>query len=273
MLQRQREGHAAATPEPVVVQERYGLLPDLPSAPRLRIAHILLWMACVAVDLAVLRLAPGGVDSMGARVQAMTVASSLAPSLGLAALVILPFWRRAGYRFPTPGGEWLLIICGLYGVYGALSVLTYRAIVGSEQPANLHSATITRIIEAHAVIMGGIMTIAAALAWMAFARLKWRTAWRCLFFVLASLMTLYALSAGLELIKQRHFFDFGPPRVIMRAVQYCVPVALVIAILRDLFTRRRLPWTHWLGAAAFAAHIGIIVVEALLRSRVVVKEL
>ncbi len=48
MMSQQQEEHLAASP--VLASTRFGVFVGaLPSAPRLRIAHIMLWTACTAV--------------------------------------------------------------------------------------------------------------------------------------------------------------------------------------------------------------------------------
>src|SRR5438876_10006237 len=80
------------------------------SAPRLRIAHIMLWTACTAAYLAVQRLwLPEGSARLGDVRLAFLAAFAFLAAPSLAALLLLPVWRRAGHRFPSCPGEWLLL--------------------------------------------------------------------------------------------------------------------------------------------------------------------
>ena len=100
--------------------------PQLGSSPRLRIAHIMLWTACTAAYLAFQRLRlPEGSGGLTDGRLAFAAAFAFLAGPSLAALLLFPIWRRAGHRFPTYGGEWLLIVTGCFVV---LLMLTEKLI-------------------------------------------------------------------------------------------------------------------------------------------------
>src|SRR5437879_6422693 len=105
--------------------------PVVSSAPRLRIAHIMLWTACTAAYLAVQRLWPPECSvRVGDARLAFLAAFAFLAGPSLAALVLLPVWRRAGHRFPSYPGEWLLLISGAFLVLMMLVSFAQRGLMG-----------------------------------------------------------------------------------------------------------------------------------------------
>src|SRR5438105_8810694 len=144
--------------------------PQLGSAPRLRIAHIMLWTACTAAYLAVQRLwLPEGSSRVGEARLAFLAAFAFLAGPSLAALVLLPVWRRGGYRFPSYPGEWLLPISGACLVLMMLVSFVQRGLMGNlRTPSDLnYFESLERVFRILAALYGGAMMILAILSCLA----------------------------------------------------------------------------------------------------------
>src|SRR5204862_6964901 len=99
-----------------------------PTVPPLRIAHVMLFTACSAVHLVIQRqwikaFLPQGADP-GDAASIFLTAEALCAGPALATVFLWPAWRARGYRFPTHGGEWLLLIFAGFTMLETMSRMT-----------------------------------------------------------------------------------------------------------------------------------------------------
>src|SRR5438128_1967146 len=86
-------------------------VPRRPSVPPLGIRHIMLWTACTAGVLVIWR-AIGLQATEPTFQQMLAAAGALVAGPALASVLLFPAWRAGRYRFPSFGGEWLLLVMG-----------------------------------------------------------------------------------------------------------------------------------------------------------------
>jgi hypothetical protein len=236
------------------------------SAPRLAIVHIMLWTACTAGFLGVQRQWLSGVNHQFRDADLVfDIAFAFLAGPGLAALCVLPVWRRAGYRFPTHGGEWLLLMSGCLVVLVVLGSLALRVLFTSGELLRMSDpydyGSLALFLKVSKAINCAVVTILAIVSWLAFVSLRGRTAWRWFFFALAVPLTLFGILSSTELIASSTLL-LDPPEWVAwtgRGLAICLPVVLLIAMIRDFRSPERLPWTHWLGVAVIVLQVGTFI--------------
>jgi hypothetical protein len=211
------------------------------SVPPLRIAHILLFTACTAGYLMLLRdrLRLGGwlQSSPDATVAFLAAeATCVGPALG--ALYLWRRWHARGIRFPLYGGEWLLLIFGGLALVDALArVMLTRLDRG--YTVGVFSALI---------LLAGLLTLVALMLWLATSQHRLPERWR-VFFVVKVLALALAV--------------FDPPRGVAIFLAFLEFLTLSIVAVLDLRAPRRFPWTHWLGVAVCLGNGAILLTQEL----------
>ena len=102
-----------------------------PAAPPLGVVHLLLWMACCALYLGIMRrqfdVEPGALGLV------MLAAFGLSTSLAWTGLAIFATRRLRGARWPIEPGEWLLAALGLQFTLAWLIRLVDSRLITSQQ--------------------------------------------------------------------------------------------------------------------------------------------
>lgn len=246
-------------------------LPEIPSErpgpPRLRVHHLLVWMAVAAVSFSFYRLflvqgtPDWWIDSLSgyAGALSMSVIGLMIQAAGITLFLYAVWWRWKGFDVFREPGEWLLCVFPYSIVDPAINHLVFPALFTSlfnEQPWH------------HVRLIWELRDIARAFFWTAtfilqlgvpvgfFGWCAWRNAdtraWRLLFaaFCVGLLAWLLVMFLTFESMN-RTASGFAV------AVYYYVPsyVAAILAttvIANDFYTVRRRSWVHWAGASLFA---------------------
>jgi hypothetical protein len=200
-----------------------------PSAPPLRIVHILLFTATTAGYLMALRhwLRLAGPESDPAEMTIGLLAAEavcVGPALGT--VYLWRGWRERGYRFPLHGGEWLLVI------FAGFALVTTLARVILASPNQLYVGT--NALPAFGVLFG-LLALGGLMVYLACSPHRLPPRWRVFFGVKTlALTSAVFLSEG----------DIG--WLVVSSSEWA---ALWIVTVADGGVSQRYPWTHWLGIA------------------------
>lgn len=203
-----------------------GALPEA-DVPRLGIRHLMLWTACCGLFLGIERALFVGDDGSFSRFQSpVYVWHCVYNGAALTACLLWVPWKRAGIRFPSEPGEWLLILAAVFFVVS----FGTRAILAS--PLQLYWP-----------IGESVATCWLFLVPFCLARApnRWETAFAL--FLARDILVVLAIivfSWGIELDYGQIWFPI------------CV-LSLVVAL--DLKSRTRYRWTHWVGVSFYLLHL------------------
>jgi hypothetical protein len=210
---------------------RGGSTPGSPFAPsierpRLRIAHFMLWMACVAVYLSLIRVLHESSVDIPAGWRNLWMLYGLGAGTGLTGLVLGVTWRCRGVRFPTTAGEYLLVIGGV----GPLISLGTAAVFWAAMPRYGSSSYRACLL----VSMAAGALVAAIWVWAAVKSgvRRWRV-----YFVLQAIEDL----AGQTCL--------GAMSHMLLGAELFFLLLLALIAIRDRRERWPKPWPHWLGIA------------------------
>jgi hypothetical protein len=198
------------------------------SAPPLQIAHLLLFTACSAVYLVLLRSWIGRATLLGDRLHDLTLgllaaeAMCVGPAIGT--VFLRQRWRARGYQFPCHGGEWLLVIFAWFSLLDALARVLMSRATDSFGPLVFYGLC----------LLAGLVALCGVMFWLAASARRLPTRWRVFYGVKASVLALVALS-------------FVEAASLVLVLAELVTLSIVAGI--DSRSRQRLPWTHWLGIA------------------------
>ena len=212
-----------------------------PTAPPLRIAHVMLFTACSALHLVVQRqwlqaFLPAGAGP-SEMVSMFLTAEALCAGPALAAVFLWPAWRARGYRFPTHGGEWLLLIFAGYTMLEMVSRVTM--VTGG--------ASREGVVEGMYFL--GLVIGCVLMFWLAGSPRRLPVRWR-VFYLLT------ALAYGFALVRLVLNPWFDAPILVIPGL-----AILLFVVIFDLRASRRFPWTHWLGVAVFLLNAAIEVTQ------------
>jgi hypothetical protein len=192
-----------------------------PPRPPLRIAHLLIWTACTALYLGVLRgtilpiTTEPNVANLGSSVPVATlmVFASVGSGAGLAGLVLWFAYHRRGIRFPVHPGEYFIPMRGISAVIQSLQFAITPSFLS--EPDSIGWI----IFSLSALWAVEIMAPFLAARWLSV------RPWPTFFFL-------------------RGLLSFCP---YLGQAASLVPLILVICL--DHRRARQYPWTHWLGVA------------------------
>lgn len=193
----------------------------LPTAPPQGVVHLLLWMACCALYLGIMRrqfeVEPGAVGLV------MLAAFGLSTSLAWTGLAIFATRRLRGARWPIEPGEWLLAALGLQFALQWLIRLVDSRLVTSQQSL-----------------------VEAVICCFLLLPLLGRPArpWTMVFAVLIALMAMPLMAMALSL---PGWIDV-PPRNVWAGLSLLRSAAIIVMVpLAAAVDRRRYSWLHRLG--------------------------
>ncbi|HET6879282.1 MAG TPA: hypothetical protein VFI31_03970 [Pirellulales bacterium] len=220
--------------------------------PRLSIVHLFVWIAASAVCLAAVQ---NFETTSGLREKQPTAAVTLlracyAPFSGAAFAGLLLFidrWRR-GLGFAREPGEWLMCVYGVFialwtGFYG-LAGLVAVAWPASEVPQRANQWAGMRLMYYWSIGVGvleGVLFAAAS------RRLRAGPVWRGLFWLLAALYTLRAISAQLT------WWPLGYGLSSFYLPTIAAATLITGVTLFDWRVSLDRPWTHWVGVVVGVA--------------------
>ena len=227
------------TPAEPVPAPREPTLEELvgrPPIPRLRIHHLLVATAVVAVLLAAAMVSRdsksfGLVDLVES---GMGVVVAISTGLAVTVVAFGVHWLRAGFRFFDQPGHWLLLeqsfLVGLF-VMAGVSGLLHLA------PGD----TLNDVLMGVNIVYGSLLQLVSfCLSLWAAQKIADSRWWRAVFLIDAGTWAAVWIA---QLVGSTLFsivvFQFGP----MVSV-----VAVAVAAWQDLRLRRPRDWAHWLGA-------------------------
>lgn len=209
-----------------------------PEQPRLGIVHFLVWTACAAVYLGLMRFV-SSLHTLGGQVPVSTALYALPMGASLGGLLLWVARRARGLRFPRHPGEYLLVVIGLQVfVHLALGIPFWiAALCGDSGPG---SATY------HLILLGSGVAAALFFAWAA-VRVNIRR-WRWFFLVgVAGVLLPAGVFVTVRVSPYLAMF------VLSGATRYSARLAIDLwllgIVIKDHVEGRRYPWTHWLGVA------------------------
>ena len=213
--------------------------------PQIGIAHLLVWTACVAVYLGLVRTWAGWLESFnpfgGTYSTIKTVLGSLAYGAAVGGLVLWIARRARGLAFPKHPGEYLLVVTGLRLTLHVSHV--FLALWIRHSAPDPTSTALPRAMAIGFPVLYSLLVLWPVLA------LKNRR-WRGFFVALLAVQVLRALTFMPILVHfgQRLYILFtlavGPA-----VLDIAADAILIVIVFRDHRQRIRYPWTHWLGVA------------------------
>lgn len=214
-------------------------LPDSP--PKFGVAHLLLWTACCAAYLAIVRAM--AVDEPGFVGFLILLLLAMIEGASWAGLAIFISRRFRGVRWRIEPGEWLLAI---FGARLLLEVLLRTAL--------------SRVFDNHLAILGGATS--CLLIVPALSR-HMSPAWRVCFCALAAVYAIPVVSACLRIWLHVPIPNFAvagaaPRSIILPMLPLVVLFIFVMIDFRNLVARG---WLHFVGAAVCLA---ILIARVLL---------
>ena len=204
--------------------------------PRLGIIHLLVWTACVAFYLGIIRsfwlLLPGGSETSGALIFANLFGMANGTALG--GLVLFAARRYRRIRFPVHPGEVLLVALGVSTVLGLILYVPFLLYVS----INFHSLSLKgRTADLAPLLLLNMFGNAAIfLVSMAFTNVpRWRG-----FFITVAAFSVICGCIG------------GPMNAVLLfpVLGMMSPIAglvLCFVVFLDVTQRIKYPWTHWVG--------------------------
>ncbi len=190
--------------------------------PRLRIAHLMFWTACVAVYLSMIRMLQEIDPDTSTVFRNVWMLYGLGAGTGLAGLLVGVAWRFRGMPFPVTGGEYVLVMTGIGPLVSLAAMAAYRYLDPSLSMFGF-------IAMATGVLCASIWCWAAIRTRVR----RWRV-----YFVLEAISDLVGqtcLAAAMHAMLGQNVFFL---------------LLLVYVAARDWLEHWRKPWTHWLGVAA-----------------------
>ena len=216
------------------------LLDEPAEHPRLGIMHLLVWITCTAILLAVNRLLQD-VD-LASRpdeviVVVVWVMYGIARGAGLGGLVLWIARHRHGVPFPVHPGEWCLACAGIGATLRVLAKLLFLvSFLWRDELSPGGSME---------VIVLTLCNLATAIVWLLACRRVQAGLWR---FVFLLVFANYALSSlSFCCFWAPYHFGLLGSLSLLRLPVFLVPVLLIAITVGDLRRRRRYPWTHWAG--------------------------
>jgi hypothetical protein len=217
--------HEPAQPQPALPRIEIATKPLVTRRsappPPLGISHLMLWVACCALYMAIIRhlnaVEPGALGLL------ILAAVGLSPSLGWAGLAIFVTRRLCCRRWPIHPGEWLLAALGLhYGLQAIAELLASRFI----------GFTVIEVLTC-------CFFVVALLG-------KLSRRWTAVFGVLVIIAAVPPLAHVLAIPA---WFATQPFSLLMTSAAGIVLVLPAAAI--DLRRGERYGWLHWLGLGVF----------------------
>jgi hypothetical protein len=214
--------------------------------PKLRIWHLLLWMAGIGLMLAAQRwLTLEGPDEPPTWIaRAAQIIAAAIEGAALAGLLGGAIERLGGKVFPTQPGEWLLVVCGTGTACDLAAKLVIRVAIPHIEP--VHAAAVTFLPAA--LITTGIHIRAFQKCWN---RLEWGPLFSTLAFVQAcQMLGVLTLAAGGTI-----WYYVIPMVGVLAAVGAGYAVVIYPqAVLHDLLQRVRCGAQHWVGVVVLPLH-------------------
>jgi hypothetical protein len=220
------------------------------SKPRLSVMHFVLWAASFAICF-LAHLFLFSRFEFWPEFHRIAIIGIYGLTMGTvcAALLAVPGWRAQGYRFPTYGGEWLVIIEGIVTV---MTVVGRFTIIRAEQSGG--------DLWLLPVIMDGTLLAVGSLScWL---WVKWKTAQREWTWFFCGMAMHITISAFVLFVAPSAVADVLFPWL-RYATQFAVFLLLSIAAAADLRARQELPWTHWLGIAVYVVNMAGLILDYL----------
>lgn len=210
-----------APPSPPVETRAGSPFRPEPEQPRLGIAHLLAWTACVAVYFSITRTLYGA-DPAGGPVAPVLIwfLEGLGSGTALGGLPLLVVRRRRGLSFPGQPGETLWVLLGLGAAIGlAVSLLVSGAAALGGGRVDLPSMLYYRPFSpVTSLVLGGVYLIVAGHLGVR----RWRV-----YFVAAAAGNLFSCC--------------------MPGFRFFSSVVLAVVALKDASEQVGYRWTHWLG--------------------------
>ncbi len=207
------------------------------SCPRIGILHLLVWTACVALYLAILRFlwqrAGAVLPDLGLCWAALTVLDSVCWGTALGGLVLWIARRWRGLAFPQHPGEYMLVVLGLDVAWRFVDAFAVLGIGPT-------SWTV------HARLIVTLACYSLIYVWPALSvgRLHWR-----IFFLtlLAKRLADALMRQGLMYLWLARVWDIVT--FVNNAPILLIPALLAVIFSKDRRDGNRHPWTHWVGVA------------------------
>jgi len=202
-----------------------------PEQPRLGVMHLLIWSACVALDLGINQLFIKQVARfITTPLLALSTLYSLASGAALGGILLLASRRLRGLAFPRHPGECVLVALG----FGAAATLIMD-IEACLQAVHITEPDPVRFMMEVLISTSGIILGISYLVRVIRVEPRW---WR-LFFAAAGVVAAVSLFLPRTMYESRVFL-----------LWFLLPqVFLFAALVADWRHGRRYPWTHWLGVA------------------------
>lgn len=237
-------------PEPILTPP---VLAEQEDEPRLGIIHLLVWTACVAMYLGLLRgLEQPGTGEFPEGYWVFNCLAGIGSGTALGGLVLWIARRYRGLRFPNHPGEYLWIALGILGVFG----MVHRAAL----------QLLDQTLFAFEMLQLLYFAVSAIVFLVAAIRVK-TGRWRFIFFVVVTVDAVMCLIVLVTVVLWQSD-DMFLWTVLSPARFLVVNVMLLVVVLMDLFQHRRYPWSHWVGPAIqlwyFVIYIGFRVWQVLL---------
>jgi hypothetical protein len=228
--------------------------PEEPEQPRLGIIHLMVWTACVAVHLSIMRsLWPADGSTEPALIPWML--SSVGGGAALGGLLLWAARRIRGERFPRHPGEYLLIVEGLcMAFFLAIWTPIWIFLLRIEDYFYFYFTV-------PEVAISGLYLVQTTIFLWAAVKVRVRR-WRWFFLAWSgtTLLSMPLLCCGV--------LQIGGSQQVAHLV---IGGWLVAVVLKDHFQGLRFPWTHWLGVAIrfwlTAASLGWFLWQMLLETR------
>ncbi len=223
-------------------------------SPRLRIIHLLTWMALAAGYITAIRFLNGINDRTGQGGSDLRLAllglQGIGGSAALGMLILWPSQRLRGVRFPYYPGEWLWLLVGCSTLFSLLmQVFPAVLFVWDRETGSNVDWTYYRFAWGTGNLLLASLSLLPVL-------LISQTRWRLVFIAAAGahlfnvanffILSWLQIGTGAPLVKLANFF-------ILSWLQFGIGMAstlfLAIVVAMDMAGHRRYPWSHWAGVA------------------------
>jgi hypothetical protein len=215
-------------------------------APRRSAIHLALWGLGAICFFAIHEFVIHGLDPWPAAGELMRICVvSLTSGVAWGTILAAPAWRKQGYRFPTYGGEWLLIIAGFLALMQMSSDVVLATV--NEPPIWL----LNRMLNV------SLLGVGILCYWLFCGWKTSRPAWTWFFGGMAVYLTALAF-AGSPLSPDVRaalwpWLQLGGQVVLF--------MLLAAAVSFDLQSSVPAPWTHWLGVGVYLINLASRVIE------------